>query len=87
MRRPRSGAEIALHRVGVGLEAGVDLAAVAPGCAESRILRLHEHHLGARLRGMQSRGEPGDPAAHDGDIRTHWPSRGGVGGRGAAMSR
>ena len=66
-------AEVALHRIRIELQAGIDLAAIAAGGAPARLLRLEQHDLRALLRQMQSGRQSGDAAADHGRIGAHIP--------------
>jgi hypothetical protein len=79
-------AEPGLDRVGVLLEAGIDLAAIAARSAPARRLRLQQSNGDAALGQMQRRGKPGEAAADNGHLRLRlagqWRAgRGRVGGR------
>jgi hypothetical protein len=60
-------AEIALDIVGIRLEAGIDMPAIAARGAEARLLRFQQQNIDAALGQMQCGGEAGDAAANDHD--------------------
>ena len=86
------GAEVFLHRVGIVFQAGVDLAAVATGCAPARFMLLQHDHVCAVLGEMQRRGQSGKSAtdhAHRGSfVAIQWRRIGrGPGGIGIKAGR
>ena len=67
-RGPRSGPNMVSELVGIELQAGDHLAAVAAGAAEARLLRLEHDGLDAAFRQMQRRRQAAITAADDADI-------------------
>ena len=67
---PAEFAEISLDLVRVGLQAGIDLAAVPTGGTPAWLMRLQQHDIGPSLRQMKSGGEASDAAADDGNACT-----------------
>ncbi len=76
------GAEVALDRVRVELEPGVDLSSISARGAEPELFGLEQHHGRPGSRGVQRRRESGDAAAHHGHIGAHIALERGRRGRG-----
>ena len=60
-------AEIGDHLFRVGIDAGIDLAAIAARSAPARLMRLQHHGIDAAFGQMQCRRQPRVPATDDDD--------------------
>ena len=66
-------AETCFELVGVVLQSGYDLAAIAPGCAPSGLGRFDDHHLATGLREMNGCAQAGVAGANDATSATLLP--------------